>query len=422
MVIIEMGYKLEVLMHKDEKIWELLLELQSNGSFDFYFVGGCVRDLCYGIHSCDIDIVFKGNTEELFELLRGKWSVRKSNLSTLSIRGDSFDFDFASPRKDEYPRSNGIPRIELASIEEDLIRRDFTVNTGYLQVSVETIRWIKGEMPDVKQIMSKIQYAHPMFESDITEKKLRILNVKSFEEDPSRLIRAIKYMVILNLSLENESKKIFQKAIEDRRIVQLDKTRYLRIIWDYFQHYHSKELMLKLDETGLLISQYKYMELLDQVDNLKLKWKCPQLDSNIIVYVVMFYNLREQMKTIGHIINSTVKETEFIQLKLEEMNRDSIVKKRYLTYKILYNKSIESIACANLLCDGSEWIHLYMIDLKHIKLHLTGEDLKSIGINEGPSIGKFLEALLMYKLNDNPSLDFDGEIRWIESAKNEIGN
>lgn len=425
MVIIEVGNRLEVEMHMDERIWEQLLDIQSKGQFVFYFVGGCVRDLCYGIHSRDIDIVFEGDADELFEKLSPKLektNIQRSNLATLSIYGDYFEFDFASPRKDEYPNQNGMPRIVEATVEEDLSRRDFTVNTGYLEFSVQTINWFKGESPDLKQIMSKMRYAHPMYERDIQNKKLRILHDQSFEEDPSRLLRAVKYQTFLKLELDQESEVRFKAALDERRIDRLDKARYMRIIWDYIHFDHANGLMIKLDEYNLLPGQHRYIDLIERVESMKSEWLCEAIDLKTVVFIAMFYEFKEQMKTLGHLLNGIVKEMEFILEGIDRISSGDAPKKRYLTYKILYNKKVESIACANLLSGDSEWIRLYMTELSHVKVHLTGGDLKRIGIHEGPRIGELKEELLIYKLNENPEMDIEGEIRWIESAKNETGN
>lgn len=409
----------------DERIWELLLNIQSKGAFVFYFVGGCVRDLCYGIHSHDIDIVFEGDPDKLFDQLSqvtGKTSIQRSNLSTLSVSGDYFEFDFASPRKDDYPDQNGMPKIVEATVEDDLYRRDFTVNTGYLEFSIQCVNWFKGESPDLKQIMDKIRSAHPLFETDIRNRTLRILHDKSFEEDPSRLLRAVKYQTFLNLKLEQDSEILFKAAIEDRRIDRLDKARYMRIIWDYVHFDLADHLMIKLDECGLLPGQYRFMDGVKKVESMKMEWLCEPIDTNVVVFITMFYGYKEQLKTIGHLTNSIVKEIELILEGIVMISTGDALKKRYLAYKILYNKKIESILSANLLCGDSEWIRLYMTELRHVKVHLTGGDLKRIGILEGPIIGELKEKLLIYKLNENPEMDIEGEIRWIESAINETGN
>lgn len=425
MVIIEVGNRLEVEMQMDERIWEQLLDIQSKGQFVFYFVGGCVRDLCYGIHSRDIDIVFEGDAIELFELLNhefGKKNIQKSNLDTLSIYGDYFEFDFASPRKDEYPSQNGMPKITSATIKEDLSRRDFTVNTGYMEFSDLTIRWFKGESPDLKQIVSKIRYAHPMFEPDIHNRKLRIIHDRSFEEDPSRLLRAVKYMTFLKLELDRESEVLFKVALKEKRIERLDKARYMRIIWDYIHFDHADELMNKLDGYNLLPEQLRYKDLVQRIVAMRSRWQCETLDSKVVVFVVMFKEFKALMKTLGHLLNRIVKEMELIIEGIDGISSGDAIKKRYLAYKILYNKKIESIACASLICGDSKWIELYMTELSHVKIHLTGSDLKRIGIYEGPRIGELKEELLIYKLYENPEMDIEGEIKWIESAKNETGN
>ncbi|MCD4712402.1 MAG: hypothetical protein K8R73_03895 [Clostridiales bacterium] len=425
MVIIEVGNRLEVEMQMDERIWEQLLDIQSKGQFVFYFVGGCVRDLCYGIHSRDIDIVFEGDVVELFELLSpelGKKNIQKSNLDTLSIYGDYFEFDLASPRKDEYPSQNGMPKITSATVKEDLSRRDFTVNTGYMEFSDQTIRWFKGESPDLKQIMSKIIYAHPMFEPDIQNRKLRIIHDQSFEEDPSRLLRAVKYMTFLKLELDRESEVFFKVALKERRIERLDKARYMRIIWDYIHFEHADELMNKLHGYNLLPEQHRYKDLVQRIVAMKSKWKCETIDSKVVVFVVMFQEFKEQMKTLGHLLNRIVKEMELIIEGIDGISSGDATKKRYLAYKILYNKKIESITCANLISGDSKWIDLYMTELSHVKIHLTGSDIKRIGIHEGPRIGELKEELLIYKLYENPEMSIEGEIKWIESAKNETGN
>jgi tRNA nucleotidyltransferase/poly(A) polymerase len=407
-------------MKMDERIWGKLLDLQNKGRFVFYFVGGCVRDLCYGIHSRDIDIVFEGDIDELSEALDN--GPKKSNLSTISLYGDFFEFDFASPRKDDYPKQNGMPSIVGATVEEDLSRRDFTVNTGYLEFSAQSINWFKGELPGPKQIVSKLRYAHPMFENDIQNKKIRILHENSFEEDPSRLLRAVKYQIQLNLTFERDTEKLFNKALEDKRIEQLDTARYLRIMWDYFHHDNADKLLMKLDEQGLLQGERRYSDVVEKAEALKSEWASDDLDLTVVIYVTLFYGNKDQMKRLGYLLNCIVKETETILEAIESLSTEITAKKRYLAYKILYNKKVDSIACATLLHGDSEWFTLYMEALCHVKVHLTGADLIRMGILEGPLIGKLKEELLIYKLCENPDMDIEGEIRWIESAKNETGN
>lgn len=412
-------------MQTDERIWKQLLDIQKRGRFVFYFVGGCVRDLCFGIHSRDIDIVFEGDACELFNLLSpelNKSNLQKSNLSTLSIHGDSFEFDFASPRSDDYPKQNGMPIIVEATVEEDLSRRDFTVNTGYLEFSDESIGWFKGESPDVEQIMGKIRYAHPMFETDIKNRQLRILHKNSFKDDPSRLLRAIKFKTLLNLAMEQETEVVFRKALSDRRIEQLDTARYLRIMWDYIHHDHARILMIQLDEKGLLPGEESYLDLHKKAERLQSRWVNNEFDLNVVLYVIIFFGHKEEMKTLSYLLNRIVKEIETILDAIEKLSSGPDKKKRYLTYTTLYNKRVESIACANLILGDSVWINLFMTELSRVKVYLTGADLMGMGIEEGPQIGKLKEELLIYKLNENPDMDIDGEIRWIESAKNETGS
>jgi len=177
-----------------------------------------------------------------------------------------------------------------------------------------------------------------------------------------------------------------------------------------------------LDEQGLLQGERRYSDVVEKAEALKSEWASDDLDLTVVIYVTLFYGNKDQMKRLGYLLNCIVKETETILEAIESLSTEITAKKRYLAYKILYNKKVDSIACATLLHGDSEWFTLYMEALCHVKVHLTGADLIRMGILEGPLIGKLKEELLIYKLCENPDMDIEGEIRWIESAKNETGN
>ncbi len=157
---------------------------------NLYYIGGVVRDEILGIGSRDIDLCYEGNAIEFASV----YKVIKTNpdFGTVRILCDGKEIDIASTRTETYPQKGHLPKVDKIGcpLKEDLKRRDFTINAI-------AKRTTDGEIIDYFDGVK-----------DIENKKLRVLHDNSFIDDPTRIIRGLKFSVRFGFDLDKNTKKL----------------------------------------------------------------------------------------------------------------------------------------------------------------------------------------------------------------------
>lgn len=151
-----------------------------------YVVGGYVRDLIIGRHSKDIDFVTVGSGIELAEAVAAGMGRRRCHVNifrsygTAQIKRGALELEFVGARRESYSRDSRNPIVESGTLEEDIARRDFTINAMALSVNAATF----GELVDlyggVKDIEART--IRTPLDPDIT-----------FSDDPLRMMRAVRF-------------------------------------------------------------------------------------------------------------------------------------------------------------------------------------------------------------------------------------
>jgi len=158
-----------------------------------YLVGGCVRDLALGRELLDVDVVAAGEVQSLAataaSALGGRW-VAHGEFGTVTLEADGVRVDLAMARAESYARSGALPRVRPASIEEDLARRDFTINALALAVCGPE----RGRLLDLFGGWG-----------DLRRGLVRVLHERSFIDDATRILRAVRYAARLGFRLETET-------------------------------------------------------------------------------------------------------------------------------------------------------------------------------------------------------------------------
>lgn len=180
-----------------------------------YAVGGCVRDLFLDRPSKDIDFVTVGSGIELAEIV-AKSMGRGAHLSvfrsfgTAQVKHRDIELEFVGARRESYDRNSRKPVVEDGTLEEDLSRRDFTVNA--LAVSVNTASF--GELIDLfgglEDMEDKI--LRTPLDPDVT-----------FSDDPLRMMRAIRFATQLNFTIFPETFEAIRRNAERIRIISQER-------------------------------------------------------------------------------------------------------------------------------------------------------------------------------------------------------
>lgn len=176
-----------------------------------YAVGGCVRDLFLNRHSKDIDFVTVGSGIEVAQAV-AKSLGRGAHLSvfrtygTAQVRSGNIELEFVGARRESYSRDSRNPIVEDGTLEEDLSRRDFTINA--MAVCVNALRF--GELIDRYDGQGDIErrLIRTPLDPDIT-----------FSDDPLRMMRAVRFATQLDFTLYQPTFEAIRRNADRIKII-----------------------------------------------------------------------------------------------------------------------------------------------------------------------------------------------------------
>jgi tRNA nucleotidyltransferase (CCA-adding enzyme) len=177
-----------------------------------HLVGGAVRDLLLGRATpVDLDLVVDGDAialaRTLAERLGGGAELRvHERFGTATVRGAGHAYDLAGARAESYARPGALPDVRPGTLAEDLARRDFTVNALALALD--------GRLD-----------AAPHALDDLAAGLLRVLHDASFVEDPTRLLRLVRYATRLGFAVEPRTDALARAALADGALATVTPTR-----------------------------------------------------------------------------------------------------------------------------------------------------------------------------------------------------
>ncbi len=161
----------------------ILTKLNKQG-FQAYIVGGYVRDLLLGHTSNDIDICTNAKLKDLVSLFSGKMN----EYGSLNIKINEFNIDITTFRKEnEYKNRKPIDFEYIDDLEQELVRRDFTINTICMDKNGKVLDFFNG-IQDLNQGLLRSV-------GDVSQK---------LKEDPLRILRAIRFSTVLDFTLDKE--------------------------------------------------------------------------------------------------------------------------------------------------------------------------------------------------------------------------
>lgn len=178
----------------DSPIFHLVGDAADELQRECYVVGGYVRDLILGRHSKDIDFVTVGSGIELAEALAQKLGRKARvnvyrNFGTAQLHFDHQELEFVGARKESYNRNSRKPIVEDGSLDDDLSRRDFTINALALSVNKNNF----GELVDKFNGLEDMEHRtiRTPLDPDIT-----------FSDDPLRMMRAVRFATQLKFKID----------------------------------------------------------------------------------------------------------------------------------------------------------------------------------------------------------------------------
>jgi tRNA nucleotidyltransferase (CCA-adding enzyme) len=162
-----------------------------------FVVGGTIRDLLLGLDPLDLDVVVDGPLTGIVEAL-GPPLRAHDQFDTATVMLGDLRCDLARSRTETYPRPGALPQPRPAPIEQDLLRRDFTINAIALAISGDRA----GEL-----------LSAPGALDDLEAGRLRVLHRASFRDDPTRLLRMVRYASRLRFAVAADTYALVTEAV-----------------------------------------------------------------------------------------------------------------------------------------------------------------------------------------------------------------
>jgi tRNA nucleotidyltransferase (CCA-adding enzyme) len=210
-----------------------------------YLVGGQVRDLLLGRPAADFDLVVEGDAIALARALAAQHGgrvtvhVRFGTAQWFFPDSGAHALDLISARSETYQHSGALPTVKPGCLEDDLARRDFTINT--LAVRIDGEHW--GELRDDLNGLTDLKHG-----------LVRVLHPQSFQDDPTRLFRAVRY----------EQRYHFQIAAETLALIPPARVLIASLSAERLRH--ELDLILEEEHSAAMLDRLAELDLLQPVD------------------------------------------------------------------------------------------------------------------------------------------------------------
>lgn len=379
-------------------------EISQRKRVQVYLVGGFVRDLLMGARNLDIDLVVQGDglrfAQELANQLEARADVYKRFLTATLTLSEGYRIDVATARAEKYAEPASLPEVKPARIEDDLRRRDFTINSLALRVR-------KGGVGELRDPSGGLE--------DIRNGVIRVLHDASFVDDPTRIFRAIRYQVRFGFRLDGLTLKLLRKAVSDEMIGRLSGERIRNELWLLFEEERAASALGALHRLGVLLHIHPSLTFSPEIRRTltELQKLARRLRGKLSVdlHLASLFSLLQKAEfdravEIGKRLALTRRQLEKItQMKLSiakvaELSAESLKPSQVVS--ILRDHSSEFLLLAMARTQDRvvrERISRFLDFYRKVKPQIRGKDLKSMGIEDGPAYQKILSKVLDAKLD-----------------------
>ena len=360
-----------------------------------YVVGGAVRDALLGLPVSDIDITVVGLTPEFAQEAATKINgkiVTQSQFNTFALAASGRRIDLAMARHETYARPGALPAVIPGAMQQDLARRDFTVNAMAVSMSGGAF----GSLLDPFD-----------GESDLKAGIVRVLHDDSFKDDATRILRAARYAVRLGFNLDAQTELALRRDVDYLATISPARLRdeFERVL----EEGKTGAILELLHEFGALYAIHPALSLsawtldaLYRAENTQFRDKSA-LFLSILAYdmpVPDMVSFLERMRLASDRAQ-VVHDTGIVRSRIQDEHSVGVFSRSEIYFRLRALQEAAILGCALSEVDdlATQRLMLYLNELRHIKPMLSGNDLIALGLPQGPRIGELLNDLLEARLN-----------------------
>jgi tRNA nucleotidyltransferase (CCA-adding enzyme) len=357
-----------------------------------YLVGGAVRDLLRGERGVDLDVAVEDDATAIARAVAvrvGGEARLHERFGTATVRAPGLLVDLATTRRERYVRPGALPEVEPATLDEDLARRDFAINAMALALSGDDL----GRLVDPHG-----------GRADLDAHAVRVLHDESFLDDPTRLLRAVRYEARLGFRMDPGTEKLARAAIDGGAPATVSGHRIADELLDLLAEVEVARAVERLSDLGV-----------DRALDPSL-----EADADLVASAALACSECGAERTLAALAALVAREPEALapwvdSLGLTRSDRERVMAAARQAPGLvapLRGDLPPSAVHALLRCEPPETLSLalamgaparpilrFVADLRSVHLEITGNDLLDAGVPSSPAIGRALDEVLRMKLD-----------------------
>ena len=374
-----------------EAFQEVFRQSQESG-LAVHLVGGPVRDAILGAPVKDLDFAVEGDAVELARVIAGRSEgelVVHPRFGTATVSVSGARVDLITARRETYRSPGQLPDVTPGTIEEDLGRRDFTINAMAMPLT-------DGEAVVLDPFGGEV---------DLREGVVRILHAHSLADDPTRMFRAVRYEQRFGFTIEAETMVRMGEAISAGHMAAVSGDRWRHELEKVLDEPDPGPALRRAVEAGVLAG-------------IHLGWKdCPglrrlsEIDGRSVGPMdwlgALFSHLSveegngaiRRLRLAGPMAD-VARDTMLLRDAEAEVMRAA--SRPSELYRVLSRFEPAAVACwTNLTSEPSlrRALHQYSEELRFVRPELTGGDLVAMGVPQGPLVGRLLDRIREARLD-----------------------
>ena len=358
-----------------------------------YLVGGAVRDLLRGAVPNDIDIAVEGDARSVARAVAerlGSDAREYERFGTATVEIPGTTYNFAATRQEVYDSPGELPRVSPASLLDDLSRRDFSINAMAVGLTGDDL----GHLYDPTGGLA-----------DMELHVVRVLHERSFLDDPTRLLRAVRYAVRLGFAFDPETERLAREAAAADALSTVSGARIRDELMDLLGELDAPAAIRRLRDLEIHTALHPDLD------------PDPELVASASLGAVAIVADR-RIAALAALIGDAPEKLDLWlgDLHLPAEERDAAARAARVAPRIvaalrerehspselrglLGREPLEALALAMALSAPSEPILRWVSELRPVALEISGADLLAAGVPEGPAVGRALDETLNRKLD-----------------------
>ena len=374
-----------------------------------FVVGGVVRDIILNKENLDLDVVLESDAvnfaHELSQEYNASLIVYKQFKTATIVLPNGLRVDFSTARKESYPHPGDLPVVSAGSIHDDLFRRDFTINAMAIQLNQKKIGQLRDDFDGMR---------------DLKKKRIRILHDQSFIDDPTRILRAVRFEQRLNFQIEKKTLYMLKLAVKQKAVNYVKPPRYFEEFKKILNEQHPRKSLKRLkDFGGLDFLDLKFkdfsrtLKLMERLEKIIEDYKSRfSLRKPIEPWILYFFAVLDGMgnqKLKPLFLTFNLKNTDRqkvlscknISVILEKLSLAKNVppSRVFQSLKPLSHEAILFLQAKAANSQVTKHTGDFFSKYEDVRLNIDGSDLASIGIPVGKKMGVVLKKILYAKID-----------------------